>query len=234
MSLKPVPMAPRAASSTTPCRRRWAARSPSGPAPDRRRRQVHGRRFLQALRRRDADAATARRRGGGAEAPAGRRPAPWRASCRSSASARRPSAERTRTPRSAGGRMENLDVMVLRTLRDWRRPASARCWRRWCAPGARRRGRSARSWRWREDGAVVGSVSGGCIEDDLISRYSRAHGGDGAMPVGRAGARQVRHHRRRGAPLRPALRRHAGAAARIRPRRRVAGRPGGGARSRGG
>jgi len=35
-----------------------------------------------------------------------------------------------------------------------------------------------------EDGAVVGSVSGGCIEDDLIARYSRAHGGDGAMPTG--------------------------------------------------
>ena len=25
-----------------------------------------------------------------------------------------------------------------------------------------------------EDGAVVGSVSGGCIEDDLIYRYTRA------------------------------------------------------------
>jgi xanthine dehydrogenase accessory factor len=34
-----------------------------------------------------------------------------------------------------------------------------------------------------EDGAVVGSVSGGCIEDDLIARYSRAHG-DGVMPTG--------------------------------------------------
>ncbi len=28
----------------------------------------------------------------------------------------------------------------------------------------------------REDGCVVGSVSGGCIEDDLIFRYTRAHG----------------------------------------------------------
>ena len=34
-----------------------------------------------------------------------------------------------------------------------------------------------------DDGAVVGSVSGGCIEDDLIARYSRAHG-DGVMPTG--------------------------------------------------
>lgn len=42
----------------------------------------------------------------------------------------------------------------------------------------------------REDGAVVGSVSGGCIEDDLIYRHSRAAGGavvaDGApgLPTG--------------------------------------------------
>jgi xanthine dehydrogenase accessory factor len=35
-----------------------------------------------------------------------------------------------------------------------------------------------------EDGAVVGSVSGGCIEDDLIARYSRAHGAPGEMPSG--------------------------------------------------
>jgi len=45
----------------------------------------------------------------------------------------------------------------------------------------------------REDGAVVGSVSGGCIEDDLIYRLSRAAGGavvaDGApgLPTGAPG-----------------------------------------------
>jgi xanthine dehydrogenase accessory factor len=31
----------------------------------------------------------------------------------------------------------------------------------------------------RNDGRVVGSVSGGCIEDDLIHRYTTAHGGGG-------------------------------------------------------
>ena len=35
-----------------------------------------------------------------------------------------------------------------------------------------------------EDGAVVGSVSGGCIEDDLIARYSRAHGATARCPSG--------------------------------------------------
>jgi xanthine dehydrogenase accessory factor len=35
-----------------------------------------------------------------------------------------------------------------------------------------------------EDGAVVGSVSGGCIEDDLIARYSHAHGKGEDVPLG--------------------------------------------------
>lgn len=35
----------------------------------------------------------------------------------------------------------------------------------------------------REDGRTVGSVSGGCIEDDLIARYTRIEGGAG-VPVG--------------------------------------------------
>jgi len=35
-----------------------------------------------------------------------------------------------------------------------------------------------------EDGAVVGSVSGGCIEDDLIARYSHAHGQAEEVPLG--------------------------------------------------
>lgn len=34
----------------------------------------------------------------------------------------------------------------------------------------------------REDGRSVGSVSGGCIEDDLIARYSTAHGAAGFPP----------------------------------------------------
>lgn len=67
--------------------------------------------------------------------------------------------------------MENLDVMVLRQLRDWRsegrRAVLATVVRTW--------GSSPRPvgsiMALAEDGAVVGSVSGGCIEDDLIASY---------------------------------------------------------------
>jgi xanthine dehydrogenase accessory factor len=80
--------------------------------------------------------------------------------------------------------MENLDVVVLRQLRDWR--AAGR--RAMLATVVRTWGSSPRPigsiMAQAEDGAVVGSVSGGCIEDDLIARYSSAHGGDGAMPTG--------------------------------------------------
>ncbi len=68
--------------------------------------------------------------------------------------------------------MENLDVMVLRTLRDWR--AAGR--RALLATVVRTWGSSPRPvgsiMALAEDCAVVGSVSGGCIEDDLIARYS--------------------------------------------------------------
>jgi xanthine dehydrogenase accessory factor len=70
--------------------------------------------------------------------------------------------------------MENLDVAVLRTLRDWRvarrRALLATVVRTW--------GSSPRPvgsiMALRDDGAVVGSVSGGCIEDDLIHRVTEA------------------------------------------------------------
>lgn len=79
--------------------------------------------------------------------------------------------------------MENLDVMVLRTLRDWRLAGR----RALLATVVRTWGSSPRPigsiMALAEDGAVVGSVSGGCIEDDLIARHSRAHG-NGAMPSG--------------------------------------------------
>ncbi|MEP6720375.1 MAG: XdhC family protein [Variovorax sp.] len=79
--------------------------------------------------------------------------------------------------------MENLDVMVLRTLRDWRLAGR----RAMLTTVVRTWGSSPRPvgsiMALAEDGAVVGSVSGGCIEDDLIARYSRAHG-TGAMPSG--------------------------------------------------
>lgn len=78
--------------------------------------------------------------------------------------------------------MENLDVMVLRALRDWRvagrRALLATVVRTW--------GSSPRPvgsiMALCEDGAVMGSVSGGCIEDDLIYRHTRS--GGQPMPVG--------------------------------------------------
>ncbi len=71
--------------------------------------------------------------------------------------------------------MENLDVMVLRTLRDWRQAGK----RALLATVVRTWGSSPRPigsiMALCEDGAVVGSVSGGCIEDDLIYRFTQAY-----------------------------------------------------------
>ena len=71
--------------------------------------------------------------------------------------------------------MENLDVMVLRSLRDWRRLGK----RALLATVVRTWGSSPRPigsiMALCEDGAVVGSVSGGCIEDDLIYRFTQAY-----------------------------------------------------------
>jgi xanthine dehydrogenase accessory factor len=71
--------------------------------------------------------------------------------------------------------VENLDVMVLRTLRDWRVTGK----RALLATVVRTWGSSPRPvgsiMALCEDGSVVGSVSGGCIEDDLISRYTQAY-----------------------------------------------------------
>ncbi len=79
--------------------------------------------------------------------------------------------------------MENLDVMVLRTLRDWRVAGK----RALLATVVRTWGSSPRPvgsiMALCEDGAVVGSVSGGCIEDDLVYRYSQAYAA-GTMPAG--------------------------------------------------
>ena len=82
--------------------------------------------------------------------------------------------------------MENLDVMVLRTLRDWRQAGK----RALLATVVRTWGSSPRPvgsiMALCEDGAVVGSVSGGCIEDDLIYRHTRAYAQD---PAAHAGAK---------------------------------------------
>ncbi|MCW5648967.1 MAG: XdhC family protein [Ramlibacter sp.] len=75
--------------------------------------------------------------------------------------------------------MENLDVMVLRTLRDWRLAGR----RALLATVVRTWGSSPRPvgsiMALCEDGSVVGSVSGGCIEDDLIYRFTQAYSGQG-------------------------------------------------------
>jgi xanthine dehydrogenase accessory factor len=80
--------------------------------------------------------------------------------------------------------MENLDIAVLRALRDWR--AAGR--RALLATVVRTWGSSPRPvgsiMAMAEDGSVVGSVSGGCIEDDLIHRYGRGDLPSGApVPV---------------------------------------------------
>jgi xanthine dehydrogenase accessory factor len=71
--------------------------------------------------------------------------------------------------------MENLDVMVLRALRDWRISGK----RALLATVVRTWGSSPRPvgsiMALCEDGAVVGSVSGGCIEDDLIYQHTQAY-----------------------------------------------------------
>jgi xanthine dehydrogenase accessory factor len=85
--------------------------------------------------------------------------------------------------------MENLDVMVLRTLRDWRLAGK----RVLLATVVRTWGSSPRPvgsiMALREDGTVVGSVSGGCIEDDLIYQYTQAYAANpsgGAAATGKA------------------------------------------------
>src|SRR5437868_7775341 len=161
-----------------------------GPAPDRWRRQIDRGRLLQALRRRDAEPLRPGARGGG-----GRSGSPGRkdrghgglhakARHRQEGRARAGQGRRLNSERQAGkSDMENLDVMVLRTLRDWRLAGR----RALLSTVVRTWGSSPRPigsiMALAEDGAVVGSVSGGCIEDDLIARYSRAHG-DGVMPTG--------------------------------------------------
>jgi xanthine dehydrogenase accessory factor len=82
--------------------------------------------------------------------------------------------------------MENLDVVVLRTLRDWRLKGR----RALLATVVRTWGSSPRPvgsiMALCEDGSVVGSVSGGCIEDDLIYRFTKAYAqaGTAAAPSG--------------------------------------------------
>ena len=89
--------------------------------------------------------------------------------------------------------MENLDVIVLRALRDWRLAGRHAL----LATVVRTWGSSPRPvgsiMALCEDGSIVGSVSGGCIEDDLVHRHSRrdagasgagGEGGGSGIPIG--------------------------------------------------
>ncbi len=75
--------------------------------------------------------------------------------------------------------MESIDLLVLRTARDWLAAGE----RVMLVSVARTWGSSPRPvgsmMALRNDGRVVGSVSGGCIEDDLIHRYTTAYGAAG-------------------------------------------------------
>jgi len=79
--------------------------------------------------------------------------------------------------------MESIDLLVLRTACDWLQAGD----RAMLATVARTWGSSPRPvgsmMALRGDGRVIGSVSGGCIEDDLVHRYTTAYSGDG-MPEG--------------------------------------------------
>ena len=73
--------------------------------------------------------------------------------------------------------MESIDLLVLRTAHDW----LASGHRVLLATVAHTWGSSPRPegsmMALRSDGRVVGSVSGGCIEDDLIHSHTSAYGG---------------------------------------------------------
>jgi xanthine dehydrogenase accessory factor len=73
--------------------------------------------------------------------------------------------------------VENHDVAILRTLQQWRAASKQAL----LATVVHTWGSSPRSvgsvMALCEDGAVIGSVSGGCIEDDLIHRFTTARSG---------------------------------------------------------
>ncbi|MCZ4317070.1 XdhC family protein [Comamonadaceae bacterium G21597-S1] len=89
--------------------------------------------------------------------------------------------------------MDNLSLHVLRQLQAWRAQGQAAM----LATVVRTWGSSPRpvgsvmALRG-DDGSVVGSVSGGCIEDDLIERYTRFHANPSATGTARKGAETAR------------------------------------------
>jgi len=79
--------------------------------------------------------------------------------------------------------MENLDLTVLRALHTWRSAGQQAL----LATVVRTWGSSPRPvgsiMGLCETGAVAGSVSGGCVEDDLIARYTHAGAPDALCPA---------------------------------------------------
>ena len=96
--------------------------------------------------------------------------------------------------------MENLDVMVLRALHHWRQSGK----RALLATVVRTWGSSPRPvgsiMALCEDGSVVGSVSGGCIEDDLIYKFTQAYASGAAGTAGTDGKGDIPHVLPCGAP----------------------------------
>ena len=80
--------------------------------------------------------------------------------------------------------MDNLDLIVLRDLRDWRRAGQ----RALLVTVVRTWGSSPRPvgsiLALSEGGRITGSVSGGCIEDDLAWRYKQQWQGEAAGAAG--------------------------------------------------
>ncbi len=78
--------------------------------------------------------------------------------------------------------MESVDVRVLRAARDWHAAGH----RLMLVTVVKTWGSSPRPvgsmMALRADGRCIGSVSGGCIEDDLVHRYTRAYG-EASMPL---------------------------------------------------
>lgn len=89
--------------------------------------------------------------------------------------------------------MENLDVTVLRALRDWRAGGHHAL----MATVVRTWGSSPRPvgsiMALDQSGAVIGSVSGGCIEDDLIARYTHAAAADALKAAPDGGPQFVKY-----------------------------------------
>ena len=89
--------------------------------------------------------------------------------------------------------METPDLTVLLALRNWRAAGRhallvtvARTWGSSPRPAGSIMGLC-------ETGAVAGSVSGGCVEDDLIARYARADAPNALRPAPGGGPRLVKY-----------------------------------------